>query len=90
MTAAVIVQLAQEGKLKFSDPVSDYVPDVPNGANITVAELLKMRSGLYNYTNAPEFSAALDAELRVAAERLRGEARFDTVEALVGPGEPDR
>ena len=53
MTAALIVLLAQDGKLKFSDPVSAYVPDVPNGANITVAELLKMRSGLYNYTNAP-------------------------------------
>ena len=66
MTAALIVLLAQDGKLKFSDPVSDYVPDVPNGDNITVAELLKMRSGLYNYTNAPEFSAELDADLAKA------------------------
>ena len=62
MTAALIVLLAQDGKLKFSDPVSNYVPDVPNGNNITIAELLKMRSGLYNYTNAPELSAALDAD----------------------------
>jgi CubicO group peptidase (beta-lactamase class C family) len=61
-TAALIVLLAQDGKLKFSDPVSDYVPDVPNGADITVAELLTMRSGLYNYTSAPEFAAALDAD----------------------------
>ena len=58
--------LAQDGKLKFSDPVSDYVPDVPNGTNITIADLLTMRSGLYNYTNAPEFSAALDADLAKA------------------------
>ena len=35
MTAALIVLLAQDGKLKFSDPVSAYVPDVPNGENIT-------------------------------------------------------
>ena len=63
MTAAVIVLLAQDGKLKFSDPVSDYVPDVPNGNDITIADLLTMRSGLYNYTNAPEFSAALDTDL---------------------------
>ncbi len=61
MTAALVVLLAQDGKLKFTDPVSDYVPDVPNGTNITVADLLKMRSGLYNYTNAPELSAELDA-----------------------------
>jgi D-alanyl-D-alanine carboxypeptidase len=62
MTAALIVLLAQDGKLQFSDPVSTYVPDVPNGQNITIAELLKMRSGLFSYTDAPEFSAALDAD----------------------------
>ena len=66
MTAALVVLLVQDGKLKFTDPVSNYVPDVPNGANITVAELLTMRSGLYNYTNAPEFSAELDANLAKA------------------------
>ena len=54
--------MAQEGKLQFSDPVSKYVPDVPNGENITIAELLTMRSGLYGYTNDPEFAATLDAD----------------------------
>jgi D-alanyl-D-alanine carboxypeptidase len=62
MTAALVVLLAQDGKLKFTDPVSDYVPDVPNGNGITVADLLKMRSGLYNYTNSPELAATLDAD----------------------------
>jgi D-alanyl-D-alanine carboxypeptidase len=62
MTSAVIVLLAQEGKLQFSDPVSKYVANVPNGENITVAELLKMRSGLYGYTNDPGFAATLDAD----------------------------
>ena len=51
-TAALIVLLAQDGKLKFSDPVSDYVPDVPDGEHITIAELLKLRSGLFNYTGS--------------------------------------
>jgi D-alanyl-D-alanine carboxypeptidase len=37
MTAALIVLLAQDGKLTFSDPVSIYVPNVPDGENITVA-----------------------------------------------------
>ncbi len=62
MTAALIVLLAQDGKLKFSDPVSSYVPNVPNGENITVAQLLKMRSGLYGYTADPALSAAMDAD----------------------------
>jgi D-alanyl-D-alanine carboxypeptidase len=66
MTAALIVLLAQDGKLKFTDPVSAYVPDVPNGENITVAQLLKMRSGLYGYTADPELAAAMDADPRRA------------------------
>lgn len=62
MTSAVIVLLAQENKLRFSDPVSKYVPNVPNGQNITIAELLAMRSGLYGYTNDPKFTATLDTD----------------------------
>jgi D-alanyl-D-alanine carboxypeptidase len=62
MTSAVVVLLAQEGKLQFGDPVSKYVPDVPNGDNITVGELLTMRSGLYGYTNDPGFAKTLDAD----------------------------
>src|SRR6478609_5364795 len=39
-TSALIVLLAQDGKLAFSDPVSDYVPGVPDGENISIAQLL--------------------------------------------------
>jgi D-alanyl-D-alanine carboxypeptidase len=66
MTAALIVLLAQDGKLKFTDPVSAYVSNVPNGENITVAELLKMRSGLYGYTYDPALAAAMDADPKKA------------------------
>jgi D-alanyl-D-alanine carboxypeptidase len=62
MTSAVILQLAQERKLNLTDPVSKFVPGVPNGNNITVAQLLEMRSGLYNYTNAPEIAASIDRD----------------------------
>jgi D-alanyl-D-alanine carboxypeptidase len=60
MTAAVIVLLVQEGRLRFDDSVSKYVEGVPNGDNITISELLKMRSGLYNYASAPELGESLD------------------------------
>src|SRR5437763_3143516 len=52
MTSAMILQLAQEGKLRLSDPVSKYVAGVPNGDQITIARLLKMRSGLVDYIGA--------------------------------------
>ena len=60
MTAAVVVLLAQEGKLRFDDMVSRYVQGVPNGDDITISELLKMRSGLPSYTEAPELTESLD------------------------------
>jgi len=62
MTAAVIVLLAQEGKLSLDDPVSKYVPGVPDGDKITVTELLNMRSGLYTYDDDPDFWAMLDRD----------------------------
>jgi hypothetical protein len=62
MTSAVIMLLVQEGKIGLADPVTKYVSGVPNGDNITIAELLKMRSGLYNYTDAPELATSLDRD----------------------------
>src|SRR5438552_6960884 len=62
MTAAVIVLLAQEGKLSLDDPVSKYVPGVSNGDNITITELLNMRSGLYTYDDDPEFWTILERD----------------------------
>jgi len=62
MTSAVVLQLAQEGKLELNDPVSKYVSGVPDGDNITIADLLKMRSGLYNYTNSQQMATSLDDE----------------------------
>lgn len=62
MTAAVILQLAAEGKLGLDDRISKYVAGVPNGDAITIAQLLEMRSGLYNYTDALELSATIDRD----------------------------
>ncbi|MEZ5185506.1 MAG: serine hydrolase domain-containing protein [Candidatus Nanopelagicales bacterium] len=60
MTVTVILQLLQEGELKLDDPISKYRPDVPNGKNITLAQLAEMRSGLYSYTSSKAFNQTLD------------------------------
>jgi D-alanyl-D-alanine carboxypeptidase len=62
MTAALIVLLIQDGKVALDDPVSTYVPGVPNGENIIVAQLLKMRSGLFGYTADPALADVMDAD----------------------------
>lgn len=59
LTGTVILQLVDEGKLRLDDPVARYEPQVPNGAHITIRELLNMRSGLYNYSEDPGFEQTL-------------------------------
>ena len=59
-TGTVILQQVQEGLLRLNDAVSKYRPDVPNGDNITIEQLLTMRSGLYNYTTTLELNKTLD------------------------------
>ncbi|MEM5439957.1 serine hydrolase domain-containing protein [Paraburkholderia diazotrophica] len=61
-TGTVILQLVQEGKLNLSDPVSKFVPNVPNGDAITIQQLLAMRSGLFNYTRDLGFNQTLDSQ----------------------------
>jgi D-alanyl-D-alanine carboxypeptidase len=60
MTSAATLLLAQEGKLTVQDPVSKYISGVPNGDNITIAQLLEMRSGLYSFTDSPVITNSLD------------------------------
>ena len=64
MTATIILQLIEEGRLALDDPVSTYVADVPDGDHITIAQLLDMRSGLYSYTDDLEILTAADADLQ--------------------------
>jgi D-alanyl-D-alanine carboxypeptidase len=60
MTSTVILQLVQEGKLALDDPIGKYIPNVPNGDKLTIAQLSEMRSGLYSYSFDPGFNQTLD------------------------------
>jgi D-alanyl-D-alanine carboxypeptidase len=60
-TGTVILQQVHEGKLSLDDPVSKFRPDVPGGDHITIAELLDMRSGLYNYSESRELNEMGDS-----------------------------
>ncbi|WP_162606327.1 serine hydrolase domain-containing protein [Jiangella asiatica] len=50
-TATMVLQLADEGRLKLDDPVGRHLPDVvPADDQMTVRHLLGMSSGLVDYT----------------------------------------
>ncbi len=54
--STVVLQLAGEHRLGLDDPIERFLPgEVPNGAAITVRQLLNHTSGLPNHTNAPTF-----------------------------------
>ena len=61
-TATLILQLVDQGKLRLDDPVGTYQPEVPNGAHITIRELLNMTSGLFDYATDEGYNQALFAD----------------------------
>jgi CubicO group peptidase (beta-lactamase class C family) len=56
-TSMLILQLAQEGKVKLDAHVTDYLPDYrkDTGSRITIHQLLNHTSGIPSYTNRPDF-----------------------------------
>ena len=56
-TAALILQLVEEGKLQLHEPISTYLPSYPKdkAETITIHELLTHSSGIPNYTAFPGF-----------------------------------
>ena len=47
-TATLILQLVEEGKLKLTDTLDKFLPQVPNAGKITIAQILSHRSGIPN------------------------------------------
>ena len=58
-TATTVLQLVDEGRLSLDDPLSRWDLKVPGAEGITVRQLLNMTSGLFNYTDLPEFWEAV-------------------------------
>jgi CubicO group peptidase (beta-lactamase class C family) len=54
-TSAIILQLKEKQKLSLQDKISKYIPDFPQGDQITIEQLLTHTAGVYNYTNNPDF-----------------------------------
>jgi CubicO group peptidase (beta-lactamase class C family) len=52
-TAAAISMLIEQGKVHLGDSLNPYIPDFPNGAKITVKDLLLHQSGV-GQLDAPE------------------------------------
>lgn len=54
-TAALALQLAERGSITLDNRLAEFYPDLPNAIDITYRNLLQQRSGLSDYTQAPDF-----------------------------------
>jgi Tol biopolymer transport system component/CubicO group peptidase (beta-lactamase class C family) len=55
-TATIVLQLAEEGKLRLESTLGEHLPGVvPRGEEITIRHLLQHRSGLANITDYPKW-----------------------------------
>jgi CubicO group peptidase (beta-lactamase class C family) len=84
-SAAVVLQLAAEGKLKLSDPLAKYLPAYPNASAITVQQLLNHTSGIQSYTGIPGWMVEAKTNKAYTTEQLIGE--FKDRPAPSKPGE---
>jgi D-alanyl-D-alanine carboxypeptidase len=58
-TVTGVLQLVDDGAVELDDPIANYVPGVPEGDRITLRELARMQSGLFNYSEDEEFQRDL-------------------------------
>ncbi len=71
-TAAMVIKLAEQGKLSLDDALAKYLPDFPNAGQITLRQLLNHTSGISDIVKDPTpgfmkrdvDTAALIAEIR--------------------------
>lgn len=84
-TAALTMQLVEEGKLKLDVPISTYLPEYPKttGDKITLHHLLTHTAGIPNYTSFPKFFESASRDPYTPTEFI---SEFNKMELEFIPG----
>ena len=54
-TSALVFKAIEDKKLSLNQTIETFFPNIENANKITIGNLLNHRSGIYNFTNAPEY-----------------------------------
>jgi D-alanyl-D-alanine carboxypeptidase len=54
-TTVLVFKAIEANKLKLTDKLNQYFPEVPNANEITISNLLNHRSGIHNFTSDEEY-----------------------------------
>ncbi|MRG44859.1 serine hydrolase [Chitinophaga sp. SYP-B3965] len=60
-TAAMILQLVEEGKLQLTDTIGKFFPQIANAGKITIAHILAHRSGIHDVLVEPDVLSQVKA-----------------------------
>jgi len=74
MTAAALMKLVDDGRVRLDDPVRRYLPDFPHG-DLTLRQLAGHLAGIRHYTraeflNTTHYASAVDSLRKFAADPL--------------------
>lgn len=82
--AATLLQQIDQGQARLDAPLSKYLPDYPNGGQITLLQLLNHTSGVKSYTGIPGYMGNPVRRDLSTAELIR---EFKDLPADFAPGE---
>jgi D-alanyl-D-alanine carboxypeptidase len=68
-TVTLMLQLVRDQVLTLDDKLAKFISGIPNGDIITIADLAGNQSGLQDYSQTPEFSAAFGKPRRAVVHR---------------------
>ncbi len=54
-TASLIFKALEENKINLNQTIDKYFPTIKNSKSITISNLLNHRSGIYDFTNDPDY-----------------------------------
>ena len=73
-TAAAIMMLVEQGKVRLEDPITKYFPEAPQGwRNITIRHLLTHTSGIQNHVAVPHWLDVFRTDLAFETTPTRDE-----------------
>ena len=75
-TAAIIMGLIEEDRLRLETTLADFYPEVKNSEKITIEQMLKHRSGIFNFTSATDYQSWMEQPI----------TREDLVKKIVANG----
>jgi CubicO group peptidase (beta-lactamase class C family) len=82
-TATMILQLVEEGKLNLTDTLDKFLPQIPNAAKITIAQILSHRSGI------PNVRRERDAQIKVSTIPMGKDEMLALIVKATPDFEPD-